>query len=391
MESRFVHKYLLVLLGCVLLCSVSSYAYNYYDDPDTGYRIWQLTTVTGNNYGLYYHTNVQGWSDMDYIVFRNMTNTSAASLTYYRLHLPTGQQTAITPTGLCNGGFVKGNYLYCYYRPQNTGNYTKVVKYALDNFARTDICDLDSGWTGGGDITVNCNSTYLLFMQTYSTSRQLYKVDLSDGTKTRLINTTQLIEHFQFHTTNWRWYNYENQSNSGLYRVGVGRIDTNQNSGCYSSYSFLNNIENFSHPFYDANGALCSDAIDYNGPQYYYVIFGLDATNVGNITSYQVIPITSDKWNIHPGPSDSAGWIAGGGKGDQNFGEAYIHMLNLDWANSTATQYRLANAVGTYAAGGTNQASPHYIVDGYNWVAWSAFRTLAGSDSTDQNIFMVEW
>jgi hypothetical protein len=358
-------------------------------DPTTGNTIYQLTSTPGDNSAFYYHDI--DWDGNQYLVYRNLTSPSSSSLTYQRLNLNTAEVADVTPTGQTNGGVVWGNYLYVYYRPSTSGNYETVSRYDLTTGARTDICSLDPGWNGIGEVTVNVDSSALIFVQTWSSYRQAYECLIETGDRVRLINTTDLIEHFRFHPTSSAWYTYINQSLSGLARVGVGRIDTLQNSMLYSGDAFLNSFRNFPHPFYGTDGHLWSDATwsTITG-RIYAVGFTLGATP-GMVTDYTLVAIDNSQWQIHFNTGPNATWFVGDGMGDPALmmGEGYIHQMFLDPSSGLATQYRLADAVGTYSSTDPrSNANAHYL-PGVNLVVWSARRTLSGVEAIEQNAFAV--
>ncbi len=383
------------LLGLVLfLVSLSQVqAFPSQLDPTTGKKIYQLTSTPGNNYALYYHNN--SWNGGYYLIYRNMANDSPSSLTYYRLDLENGSTVNVTATGSCNGASVSGNYLYCFYH-DSTSSVDYVSKFDIRNPIQNPvptghICHLDSGWSQAGDVAVNFNASFLVFMQMQGDQRQVFKCNIATGERTLLINTTDQVEHFQFSPTNAHWYTYINQSNTGLGRVGVGRIDTEENSQLYSNDSYLNSVGNFSHPFYGKDGHLWSDAIwSAQTPQNYIVRFTLSGSAIGYIESYGSVPIDNSDWQLHFNAAHDGNWFVGDGKGYiTGLGDQFISRLNINAWTGTFTRTNLANSVGTYNQH-LPQANARYI-DSKHWVIWNAYRTLAGQNSTNQNIFAVDF
>lgn len=385
--TNIIKQTFLFIASCVYL--IQADAFPSYLDPETGKNIYQLTSTPGNNYGLYYHQG--NWNNGYYLIYRNMTNASSASVTYYRLDLEDETVTPLTATGLCNGATVQENYLYCFYRSDVSQPYSKIIKLNIRTQSQSDVCMLDQGWESTGDITVNRDSSYLIYVQTWNDYRQAYKCQISSGARTRLINTTEQIEHFQFSPTNAQWYTYINQSNSGLARVGVGRIDTEQNSMLYSNDSYLNSVGNYAHPFYGKDGHLWADALwSSQTSQIYVVRFTLGAT-VGSIASYSLVPIGNGDWQVHFNAAHDGNWFVGDGKGNlTSLGEGYISRLMLNAWDGSSARVKLASAIGTYSENAHHQANAHYI-ESKNWVVWSAFRTLQGNDSGAQNIFAVDF
>jgi hypothetical protein len=370
------------------------HSYHWRRDPTTGLMVAQLTTATaGRHFALYYHFDNQS-ADGQWLVYRHLSAPSPATLTYYRLQMESGLAVAVTPTGLTNSAFARGDWLYVLQRDLPRGPYHGLSRYHLTTLRREDLItrpgELELHFVTADDDTVVYGER-----APGAPEKEIRALSTRNRADRGLFRVPAEMFHFMTNPGHPNQFIFMD-SRCTMMRLGClydARLDTGAHAVMHSADPYLTDtIVTFVHPFFSIGGSLWSDAVigKPNAYEPLYVRFQIGSAP-GTVTSHERILISRPQFQNHTNRTRSSGWFVGDGTYFPHIGEPFIHLLRMV-PGVPFEQYRLATGRAYQdprSRQKTDEANAH-MLETLDGVVWSAWETWGSDPANVQSVYLVK-
>ena len=377
-------------------------------DPLTGRELVQLTTTPGENYALYVHDRAQDASGR-FLVYRNLLNGSPSTLTYYRLDLETGATVALVPTGLANGGTVRGEHLYTMRRVSATDPYSAIHRTHVATGVDGLVVQVPG--TLGANLDVADDESVVLYtylgpapgggQQQVVASHRLG--DPSDGSLDATLVTDPTawsLLHLRISPADPSAFTLRRSTVGGLGSILLGDLGSGSVVALSEGDPLLGRYASVGETFWDADGGLwlsLFDGVDAALDPDVFARLVVDAGGVATVD--ESVDVDGDSWQAMVGAGRASGWLVGAGSSQYNggAGRPAIQLVRLPSDGDPATRgvlerHELASSLGADGEpGGHRLANPHLLesLDGVVFTAPYDLADGAIGDGFTRHVFLV--